>query len=255
LLAAGATVIALPAVLLAELAADLALQGPRSKLRRVGCVWSAAELAKGFSAPHGGGIPVFDLYPLGDLASVVLRRTPRPDPSVLPLGKIQHGDSADSAVFVETKIGGDGELLLRGPVVPHGAEGAPAVPDAGGFVGTGLHGEPAADGRSLRVKRDPELLQHGGFTIAARELDALYQGFPGFLDAACFTLPDPIVGDRIFAAVVPTPSEAVSLDALHRFLAELGAAPYKFPDKLVVVRDIPRDAQGRIRRDEILTQV
>jgi mycobactin salicyl-AMP ligase len=95
----------------------------------------------------------------------------------------------------------------------------------------------------------------GGFTIAAHELDELYQSFPFYLDAACFVLPDPIVGDRIFGAVVPKPSEAISLEALHRFLTVRAIAPYKFPDKLVVVKEIPRDAGGRVLREEILTQV
>jgi len=161
-------------------------------------------------------------------------------------------------MFVETRIGGtevEGKLLLRGQVVPHGTAGDPAASDTDGFVATGLRGEPVEHNKSLRIKRDPELLHHGGFTIATRELDALYQSFPGFLDAACFTLADPIVGDRIFAAVVPRPSEAVSLEALHQFLTERGAAPYKFPDKLVVVRDIPREASGRVLRDEVLERV
>ncbi len=67
--------------------------------------------------------------------------------------------------------------------------------------------EPSDSGR-LRLKRDPELLHHGGFAIAASELDQLYQSFPGYLDAACFVLPDPIIGDRIFAAVVPKAERA-----------------------------------------------
>ena len=109
--------------------------------------------------------------------------------------------------------------------------------------------------RRLRVARDPELIYHGGFTIAASELDGLYQAYPGFLDAACFVLPDPVVGDRLFGAVAPSPNAPVSLEALHRFLMERGVAPYKFPDKLLVVKDIPRDRHGRILREQILQQV
>ena len=68
-------------------------------------------------------------------------------------------------------------------------------------------------------------------------------------------LPDPIVGDRVFAAVVPRPGEPISLETLHQFLAERGVAPYKFPDKLVVVKQIPRDAEGRVPREQILKQI
>jgi non-ribosomal peptide synthetase component E (peptide arylation enzyme) len=47
----------------------------------------------------------------------------------------------------------------------------------------------------------------------------------------------------------------VSLEALHGFLAEQGVAPYKFPDKLLVVKQIPRGADGRVLRDRLLQQV
>ena len=98
-------------------------------------------------------------------------------------------------------------------------------------------------------------MHHGGFAIAASELDQLYQSFPGYLDAACFVLSDPVIGERIFAAIVPKPSEPVSLEALHRFLVERQVAPYKFPDRLLVVKQIPRDAEGRVLREQILQQV
>ncbi|HBH40426.1 MAG TPA: hypothetical protein DDW26_00720 [Rhizobiales bacterium] len=145
---------------------------------------------------------------------------------------------------------------MRGPVVSHGPAGGPIAVDREGFVATGLFAAPeGADGGSLRLKRDVELLHHGGFAIAASELDQLYQSFPGFLDAACFVLPDPIVGDRIFAAIVPRPNEPIWLDALHKFLEEREVAPYKFPDKLLVVKQISRDAGGRLLREQILKQV
>jgi acyl-coenzyme A synthetase/AMP-(fatty) acid ligase len=40
-----------------------------------------------------------------------------------------------------------------------------------------------------------------------------------------------------------------------RFSRTAASPPYKFPDKLLVVRQIPRDAQGRMLREEILKQV
>ena len=260
LLDMGATVTALPAPTRAELARDGVLQRPQCRLRRLGCVWSAAHLAETAPAPAAALASYFDLYPLGDVGSLVLRRGLRADPSELPLGPVHLSDDADGAVFVETKlgahiVGASSELLLRGPVVSQGQAGGPLAPDEDGFVGTGLRAVSGFDGPGLRLKRDPELIQHGGCAVAASELDALYQRFPGFLDAACFTLPDPVIGDRIFAAIVPRPDAAMSLDALHAFLAAHETAPYKFPDRLLVVRQIPRDAQGHVLREEMLRQV
>ena len=268
LITSGATVTALPSSILMALAEDGVLRAPECKLQQAGCVWSMAQLASGAPALDGVGLPLFDLYPLGDLAAVVRRRVADTDPALLPHGKIRtEGEDGGGAVFLETALGpsrtlglGPRELLLRGAVVPRVAAGSGEPPAASlqgqGFVGSSLSAVSEGKGGDfLKIRRDPELLQHGGFTIAAAELDALYQGFPGFLDAACFVLPDPIVGDRIFAAVVPKPNQPVSLAGLHDFLRMRGVAPYKFPDRLVVVKLIPREADGRMQREQMLRQV
>ena len=93
-------------------------------LRRLGAVWSMPELAAPTPPPFYGATPLlFDVYPLGDLASLVLRRDTRAGLTSLPAGRIDFEDD-ETAVFVETRLGktrsgGDAdELLLRGPLVP-----------------------------------------------------------------------------------------------------------------------------------------
>jgi non-ribosomal peptide synthetase component E (peptide arylation enzyme) len=260
ILASNATVTAMPSAILAELGADRVLTDPQCRLRRVGRVWSPPELADRTAPLKHPSVeslsrPVFDLYPLGDLASLLMRPAPAADRAALPLGPVHSGEKGDGTVLLETKLAEEThDLLIRGPVVPQGRLNGPVAQDAQGFAATGLRGR-AEPNNLMRITCDPELIYHGGFTIAASELDGLYKAFPGFLDAACFVLPDPIVGDRIFGAVAPSPNAPVSLEALHRFLMERGVAPYKFPDKLLVVKDIPRDAQGNILREQILRQV
>jgi mycobactin salicyl-AMP ligase len=253
ILTQNATVTALPSPVLAALAEDGVLADADCTLRLVGIVWSVPELTQSPREFGRMSMPLFDVYPLGDLGSIV-----RHDPSHLPLGRINLGEGSGT-MFVETTLGppsfeGPREILIRGPIVPHGAEGTPLASLAQGHVATGLRGV-VESGNALKIARDAQLLHHGGITIAASELDALYRSFPGYLDAACFTLPDPIVGDRIFAAVVPKPDVPVSLDALQQFLRESGIAPYKDPDQLLVVRTIPRDANGKVLREEILREV
>jgi len=266
LIKSEATVTAVPASILAALAEDGVLRAPECRLTRAGCVWSMAELAGKSVALDGVSVPLFDLYPLGDLAAIVRRRAAGLDSALLPYGTIR-GEEGDSAVLLETALGvsralglGPRELLLRGAVVPQGATqpGAQQAPLARGqgYASSGLRAVTEGErGDRIRIKRESELLQHGGFAIAAAELDQLYQSFPGFLDAACFVLPDPIVGDRIFAAVVPKPNQPISLQGLHDFLTARGVAPYKLPDRLVVVKLIPRDGAGKVLREQVLRQV
>ncbi len=262
IIATGATATALPAPVLAELATDGVPQAPQCRLRRAGAVWTGLEQASPLPVPFGGETALFDLYPLGDLAGIVLRRERPNDPAPLPLGKIEIQDGEEDAVFVETKLApqrdpeGYGEIILRGPIVPDEQAEGPLAPDGDGFIGTGLLGKAnGTTGISLQLKGDPELLRHSGLAIAASEFDELYRSFPAFLDAACLVLPDPQLGDRVIAAVVPLPDEPVTLEALTRFLEERRVAPYKFPDKIVIVRQIPRDADGRVLREQILLQV
>jgi acyl-CoA synthetase (AMP-forming)/AMP-acid ligase II len=260
MIATGATVTALPSPVLAELAKDGVPEQPQCRLRRVGAVWTGLEPAGPPVVSFEGEATFFDLYPLGDLAGIVLKRERPSDPAPLPLGEIEVADGDGGAVFVETALSpprhgeGYGEVLLRGPVVPDAQADGPLAPDGDGYIGTGLWGR-RGGGIGLELKGDPELLRHGGIAIAASEFDELYRSFPAFLDAACFVLPDPDIGDRVIAAVVPLPDEPVTLEALNRFLAERRVAPYKFPDQIVIVRQIPRDADGRVLREQILLQV
>jgi non-ribosomal peptide synthetase component E (peptide arylation enzyme) len=261
LFAAGASVTAVPSPVLLELAKDGVLQQAQSRIRRLGVVWPMPDLAQSLPDFNGAAPLLFDLYPLGDLASLVLRREARNRPEPIPLGTIRLDEDGGETAFLETKLAfprddeGYGALLMRGPVVPRHGSG-PLAPDGDGFVTTGLRATlDGARSMTLRFARDPELLRHGGIAIAASEFDSLYRSYPGFLDAACFVLPDPVMGDRVFAAVMPRPGEPVSLEVLHEFLAAQGVAPYKFPDKLVVVKQIPRDADGRVLRDQLLQQV
>jgi mycobactin salicyl-AMP ligase len=169
MLASGATVTALPSPVLEELTKDRVLEERRCSLRRVGAVWTTFEHVLPLTL--GTGALLFDLYPLGDLASIVLRREMRLAHSPLTLGPVKLSEDSDSAVFVETRLRKDtlearnGEVSLRGLVVPRGARRGPLLPDDEGFVGTGQRAEIKEDGpaQSLRLIHDAKLLHYGGF--------------------------------------------------------------------------------------------
>lgn len=258
----GATATALPCSVLERFADDGLFADSECRLRHLGRVWPVAKLAERISGEPPEDRGGFDVYPLGDLACLIESSETAAAPGTIPLGPIQVAEGMDVKDFFETDLtngteSGPKDISVRGPLIPRGSIRGPLVRDAEGYVRTGLKGEKTGkrSERRILVRRDSELLYHGGFTIAASELDGLYQAFPDFLDAACFSLPDPVVGDRIFAAVVPAPSVTVSLEALHDFLNDRSIAPYKLPDKLLSVNDIPRDADGTVLRDEILRRI
>ena len=173
LLTAGATVTALPSPVLAELDGDGVLRRAACGLRRLGTVWLSPECIEP-RPPFDVAAPLlFDLYPLGDLASLVLRREAPNRPEPIPRRHLDE-DGGD-AIFVETKITpardeqGFGQLLLRGPIVPRAPAG-PLAADKDGFVSTGLLAKlGGTSGLGLQLNGDPELRRHGGALQISRQ--------------------------------------------------------------------------------------
>lgn len=243
-------------------------------LRRVACVWPAVAepREKQLAEPI---VTTFDFRNLNEIGLLVRRRQPGRDPTLLQLGKLHARWSEDEdTVYLETRLRGSvraagadlnllsGELRLRGPTVPQGplaVAGKVAQvllrPDHHGYVGTRIQcAVDAEDMEHVRCKSSANLFQHGGVMISADELDALYQEFPDFLDAAALSIDDPVMGNRVVAAVVPRPDISPSLDEFKTYLQNKRVALYKYPDQLVVVDTIPRGSDGTVERDSILSQ-
>ncbi len=256
-----ATVTALPAPVLSEFSKRLTVKQAMS-LKRIGRVLHACRSAA--PTPHFGGFAptLFDAHPLGDLTCVLLTYMDGADASLLPRGKlILAPPGKDGVVFVETELSqganGEGaELLLRGPAVAKGRGHGPITADGRGFVGSGLPclPEPAPE-PLLRLKGDPELIHHGGVLIAASELDAIYSAFPACEDAACFAVPDPVLGEKICAALVAKPGQTVRRSSLNWFLKTRHVAAYKLPDEVIELAQIPRRPDGRVMRDRLAAQL
>ena len=104
----------------------------------------------------------------------------------------------------------------------------------------------------LEIETASDILYHGNHALNGPELDTLYQAYPGFIDAAAFSIKDPIMGERLFAAIIPRPGDSLSYEDFKNHLLAQQVSPAKIPEKLVTVTEIPRDKQGLIARSEIL---
>ncbi len=245
-----------PSAVIETLAADGVLS-ERAGLDAVACVWLGPRRSYPDLAADGIVAPLYDVHNLAQLGLSISRRRPGDDPARVPLGRI----GEDSPCQVETRVRGSvrngggthalvGELYLRGAAITPQDEAGLA------FVNTRIACAVDEEAASfVRCERDPRVIQHGGVSVCAAELDALYAAFPGYLDAAAVSLPDKILGERLFAAIVPRPDHTPSIDAFVRHLGMREVAPYKIPDQLVVVKKIPRTADGAVLRDSIFDQV
>ena len=104
----------------------------------------------------------------------------------------------------------------------------------------------------LDILPNDDTIYYGNSQLYGQELDRLYQAYPGFVDAAAFAIEDPLLGERLFAAIIPQPGDALSFDDFKQHLLAQNVSPAKIPEKLVTVTQIPRSSDGLIERQEIL---
>ncbi len=144
-----------------------------------------------------------------------------------------------------------GQLLTRGPYTIRGYYKAEAhnarafTPD--GFYRTGDLVRVTPEGYLVVEGRAKDQINRGGDKVAAEEIENHLLAHPAVQDAAVVALPDPFLGERTCAFVIPRgapPSPAM----LTTFLRERGLAAYKIPDRIELVTAFPQTAVGKVSK-------
>lgn len=123
----------------------------------------------------------------------------------------------------------------------------------GGYFKTGDVGRQDADGYVTIVGRSKDLIISGGYNVYPAELESFINDLPGVLESAVVGVPHADFGEVGVAVVVPRPG--AQLDAA-RILAQLKAsvANYKVPKQCFVVPELPRNAMGKVQKNQLRTQ-
>lgn len=256
--AAGATRVVLPEVMVTPLAARLA--------RPV----AFSAVGAGLGLTPTAAADTVDLVTLGGLC--LLPRA-RDDGSAVafPDGEVRMGGVDMAPVLFEARLkartaargrkADSGELLLGGAAIPDapwpepqsGRRGALLGITSDGLLRTGLAAE-ERDGRLVITGTLGETIGLAGITVSPKRLDELFRRHPGVADAAVFPIEAGPVGHRLGLAVVPKPGERLSLTEVLIWLEGEGAGKLDRPAALVAVSEIPRDADGLVRRDALFLQ-
>ena len=144
-----------------------------------------------------------------------------------------------------------GEILTYGPSVTIGyysnaqANAKSFSPD--GWFATGDIGIIDKNGYLKIVDRKTEQIIRGGANIYPREIEEVLCQHTKVRDAAAIGIPDPLLGERVCAAIVLKPGEALSLAELTFFLKDKIAA-YKLPEFLEVLDALPRTPTGTVQK-------
>ena len=151
---------------------------------------------------------------------------------------------------VSVRLGADGEILVAGPNVFGGYRGVP--PDefftTDGFFRTGDVGAWDADGYLRIVGRTKELIISGGYNVYPREVEEVLLAHPAVIEAAVVGLPSDEWGEEVVAAVVL--DRPVDGDALIGW-CRARLAHYKCPRAVRAVASLPRNAMGKVVRDQL----
>jgi acyl-CoA synthetase (AMP-forming)/AMP-acid ligase II len=157
-----------------------------------------------------------------------------------------------------TTEGVPGELQIRGPTVFDGYFGSPdlnaAAFTAEGWFRTGDLFEIAEPGdpRFYRfVGRLKQLIVRGGMKISPDELDAVLAEHPAIAEAAAVGVPDEVLGERICAVAVLRPGQSLTLEDLQRHFESRGLARFKWPERLRIAGQLPRNPVGKVIRGEL----
>ncbi|MCX5390497.1 acyl-CoA synthetase [Streptomyces sp. NBC_00094] len=143
-----------------------------------------------------------------------------------------------------------GEVQVRGPNLFSGYLNRPdATAEAfdDGWFRTGDMAVREADG-SVRLvgRKATDLIKSGGYKIGAGEIENALLDHPGVLEAAVTGEPDPDLGERIVAWVVPTDAAKPPAEAeLTEHVAGL-LAPHKRPRVVRYLDALPRNDMGKI---------
>ena len=146
------------------------------------------------------------------------------------------------------------EILVRGPnlfleYLNRPDATAEAVRD--GWFHTGDVAVRAPDGY-LRIvgRRSVDLIKSGGYKIGAGEIENALMEHPAVAEAAVTGEPDPDLGERIVAWIVPAggsrPPERELIDHVARLLS-----PHKRPRVVRYLQELPRNDMGKVMKRDL----
>jgi 2,3-dihydroxybenzoate-AMP ligase len=159
----------------------------------------------------------------------------------------------------EVAPGEVGELTCRGPYTLRGYFGVPEynarqfTPD--GFYRSGDLMRRHPSGNYVVEGRKKDLINRGGEKISAEEIENLILAHPAVQNIACVPMPDPNLGEKMCACVIPKKGRSLSLEELVAFLKDKEIARFKLPERLEILPDFPVSTFGKVSKKALVEMV
>ena len=150
------------------------------------------------------------------------------------------------------EAGEDGELMARGSMVARGYFERPALTAesflADGFFRTGDQARMDRDGYIKITGRIKDIIIRGGVNISPVEVENLLFPHPKVANVAVVGMPDPRLGERVCAFVVPKDDEAPDLGEVQRWMSQAGVAKPKWPERIEAIDALPMTPSGKVQK-------
>jgi non-ribosomal peptide synthetase component E (peptide arylation enzyme) len=192
------------------------------------------------------GIPIVQAYGTVDYGGVAVSSIDDPlDARLLTVGKPYQGNEIKLLDEWGKAVadGQVGEIIVRGAASSSGYYLDPDMTfkiwDQNGWYRTGDLGKFDKEGNLVIVGRGKDIIIRGGQNIYPGEVEDLLLTHPKVANAAIVGIPDPIMGERVCACVVTEVGEDFSFDEMISFLKTKRIAPYKLPERLVLLNSLP----------------
>ncbi|MEE8472189.1 MAG: AMP-binding protein [Dehalococcoidia bacterium] len=155
----------------------------------------------------------------------------------------------------EVPTGQIGEVVSRGPLLYegyfHDPERTREVYDAEGWYHTGDLGWVDAGGTLTLVGRKKEVIIRGGQNIYPAEVEGLLMEHPDVASVAIVAMPDPEMGEKCCAFVIPQAGEKIPFGDMVSFLKEKKIASFKIPERLEFVDQFPLAGEAKVNKREL----
>jgi cyclohexanecarboxylate-CoA ligase len=148
--------------------------------------------------------------------------------------------------------GHEGDLLVRGAAQFVGYFQRPQFTadahTADGWFKTGDRGTLDATTYLAITGRSKDVIIRGGENIPVVEVENLLYTHPKVAGVAIVAIPDPRMGERACAVVIPREGQTITLGEIVTFLERHELARQKFPERLELVSEFPMTPSGKIQK-------
>lgn len=98
------------------------------------------------------------------------------------------------------------------------------------------------------VGRKKDMILRGSQNIFPKEIEDMLSPHPKVRDIAVVGMPDPVLGERVCAFVVPQSGEHPTVQDFQAFLSDRAVAKYKWPERVEVIDAMPLGPGGKIQK-------